>query len=64
MKQDLNEIKKILREIGVTIIRLNIREDELRDAGAPLFADKLKSLIKELDIFQLDSLKALGEDVE
>lgn len=64
MKQDLAEIKKILYSLGFSIIKLEIHTNGLREAGAPLFADKIERLTNELNIVQLAALKSLGEDVE
>lgn len=64
MKQDLPAIKTTLKAIYSQIIELQIATDLLRSFGAPVFADRLQICLDQIERFQQEALKALGEEIE
>lgn len=66
MKQDLNKIKLILKShaFNFAVGNLEVTVSDLRRSGAIAFADTLQKNLDQIEIFRVQALESLGEDVE
>lgn len=64
MKQDLGAVKMILRDLYSNLIELQLVADRLKKFGAPAFADRLQKCVDQIEHFQEEALKSLGEEIE